>query len=235
MRPTGDSVKPSFSAPRRGRRGRDLWLPSATKPRKPPRLLPPPKPRTRGRPRMPRATRSPRRSSAWSPRRKSKRRPPRAEAFRGSRDGQEGLRIAKVVGGQYYEKDGRSSSRSSRPGSRSCARTRRRSSSRRRPRGRSRSRRRRRTRTPEDLHPLVEMPASETAVSRRRPRRNGLRFEEISAGLPRSGMWRENFDVGDILGLGHPQIVAPPARLDGPRAPAGLPARQGRRRRLALA
>ncbi len=28
-------------------------------------------------------------------------------------------------------------------------------------------------------------------------------------------MWRENFDLGDVLGDGHPQIVAPPARLTG--------------------
>jgi hypothetical protein len=28
-------------------------------------------------------------------------------------------------------------------------------------------------------------------------------------------MWRENFDVGDLLGQGRPQIVAPPARLTG--------------------
>ena len=40
-----------------------------------------------------------------------------------------------------------------------------------------------------------------------------VRLQEISDGLPKSGMWRENFALGDVLGLGHPQIVAPPPRL----------------------
>ncbi len=68
---------------------------------------------------------------------------------------------------------------------------------------------------PEDLNPLVEMPASEAAVVTPKTSTTGVRFEEMSAGLPRSGMWRENFDLGDVLGVGHPQIVAPPARLTG--------------------
>ncbi len=48
-----------------------------------------------------------------------------------------------------------------------------------------------------------------------KPWKGTFRFEEISEGLPRAGMWRENFDVGDLLGQGRPQIVAPPARLTG--------------------
>ncbi len=71
------------------------------------------------------------------------------------------------------------------------------------------------TEAPEDLNPVVEMPASETAVVTPKISKEALRFEEMSDGLPRSGMWRENFDLGDVLGLGHPQIVAPPARLTG--------------------
>ncbi len=71
------------------------------------------------------------------------------------------------------------------------------------------------TETPEDLKPLVELPKSEAEVVTPKVSKDALRFEEISAGLPRSGMWRENFDLGDVLGLGHPQIVAPPARLTG--------------------
>lgn len=62
---------------------------------------------------------------------------------------------------------------------------------------------------------LVEMPASESQAVTPRTSKTTFRFEEISAGLPRSGMWRENFDLGDVLGLGRPQIVAPPARLTG--------------------
>jgi hypothetical protein len=68
---------------------------------------------------------------------------------------------------------------------------------------------------PEELATLVELPKSEAELVTPKPSQDPLRFEEISAGLPRSGMWRENFDLGDVLGLGRPQIVAPPARLTG--------------------
>ena len=67
----------------------------------------------------------------------------------------------------------------------------------------------------EEGAPIIELPASETLAVTPKTSRDPLRFEEISAGLPRSGMWRENFDLGDVLGVGHPQIVAPPARLTG--------------------
>ncbi|MGZ5426125.1 MAG: FG-GAP repeat domain-containing protein [Thermoanaerobaculia bacterium] len=68
---------------------------------------------------------------------------------------------------------------------------------------------------PDDLKPIVELPASEAAVVTPKIWKGTFRFEEISEGLPRAGMWRENFDVGDLLGQGRPQIVAPPARLTG--------------------
>ncbi len=68
---------------------------------------------------------------------------------------------------------------------------------------------------PGDLKPIFEVPASEAGVVTPKTSTDPFRFEEISAGLPRSGMWRENFDMGDVLGVGHPQIVAPPARLTG--------------------
>ncbi|HVO52420.1 MAG TPA: VCBS repeat-containing protein [Thermoanaerobaculia bacterium] len=67
----------------------------------------------------------------------------------------------------------------------------------------------------EDLQPVFELPQSEAEVVTPKASRTSFRFEEISAGLPRSGMWRENFDLGDVLGEGRPQIVAPPARLTG--------------------
>ena len=66
---------------------------------------------------------------------------------------------------------------------------------------------------PDDLKPIVELPASEAAVVTPKTWKGTFHFEEISEGLPRAGMWRENFDVGDLLGQGRPQIVAPPARL----------------------
>ncbi len=69
---------------------------------------------------------------------------------------------------------------------------------------------------PEDAPPpVIEMPKSESEVVTPKTSKDTLRFEEISAGLPRSGMWRENFDLGDVLGEGRPQIVSPPARLTG--------------------
>ena len=68
---------------------------------------------------------------------------------------------------------------------------------------------------PDGLNPIVELPASEAIVVTPNTWKGTFHFEEISEGLPRSGMWRENFDVGDVLGQGRPQIVAPPARLTG--------------------
>lgn len=62
---------------------------------------------------------------------------------------------------------------------------------------------------------IIEMPKSESEAVTPKTSKETLRFEEISGGLPRSGMWRENFDLGDVLGTGRPQIVAPPARLTG--------------------
>ncbi len=67
----------------------------------------------------------------------------------------------------------------------------------------------------DDLKPIVELPASEAEVVTPKIWKGSFHFEEISDGLPRAGMWRENFDVGDVLGQGRPQIVAPPARLTG--------------------
>jgi hypothetical protein len=66
---------------------------------------------------------------------------------------------------------------------------------------------------PGDLEPIIELPASEAAIVTPKISKGTFRFEEISEGLPRAGMWRENFDVGDVLEQGRPQIVVPPARL----------------------
>ncbi len=67
----------------------------------------------------------------------------------------------------------------------------------------------------EDQEPIYEVPKIEAEVVAPKTSKDPFRFEEISAGLPRTGMWRENFDLGDVLGDGRPQIVAPPARMTG--------------------
>ena len=64
-----------------------------------------------------------------------------------------------------------------------------------------------------NLHPIVEMPADETETVTPPVSRDSFRFEELSNGLPRSGMWRQNFALGDLDGSGRLQIVATPARL----------------------
>ena len=66
-----------------------------------------------------------------------------------------------------------------------------------------------------DLPPIFEVPADEATVVTPKVSKSTLRFEEISAGLPRAGIWRENFALGDVLGQGRPQIIAPPPRLTG--------------------
>jgi hypothetical protein len=66
-----------------------------------------------------------------------------------------------------------------------------------------------------NLHPIVELPADETEAVTPPVSRDSFRFEELSDGLPRSGMWRQNFALGDLDGSGRPQIVATPARLTG--------------------
>ena len=67
----------------------------------------------------------------------------------------------------------------------------------------------------ESLPPIIEIPAGEAETVTPGISKETFRFEEISAGLPRSGIWRENFALGDVLGQGRPQIVAPPPRLTG--------------------
>ena len=66
---------------------------------------------------------------------------------------------------------------------------------------------------PEDLPAIYEMPAGEAETVTPAVSADTFRFEEISTGLPRSGMWRDNFTLADVLGLGRPQIIAPPPRL----------------------
>ncbi|MGZ6988161.1 MAG: hypothetical protein ACXVH0_04295, partial [Thermoanaerobaculia bacterium] len=67
----------------------------------------------------------------------------------------------------------------------------------------------------ENLKPILEIPASEAELVTPKNSKESFRFEEISEGLPKAGIWRENFALGDVLGQGRPQIVAPPPRLTG--------------------
>jgi hypothetical protein len=63
--------------------------------------------------------------------------------------------------------------------------------------------------------PIIDMPAEEAEKVVPGPSKVKIRFEEISEGLPKVGMWRENFAVGDLDGDGRPEIVSPPPRLSG--------------------
>jgi hypothetical protein len=65
----------------------------------------------------------------------------------------------------------------------------------------------------QNLHPIIEIPADETEAVTPPVSHDSFRFEELSDGLPKSGMWRQNFALGDLDGSGRPQIVATPARL----------------------
>ncbi|GEM_PF-920718 len=67
----------------------------------------------------------------------------------------------------------------------------------------------------QNLHPIIEIPGDETEAVTPPVSHDSFRFEELSDGLPRSGMWRQNFALGDLDGSGRPQIVATPARLTG--------------------
>lgn len=67
----------------------------------------------------------------------------------------------------------------------------------------------------EALKPIFEVPASEAELVTPKSSKETFRFEEISDGLPKAGIWRENFALGDVLGQGRPQIVSPPPRLTG--------------------
>ena len=64
-----------------------------------------------------------------------------------------------------------------------------------------------------NLRPIIEIPAEETEAVTPHVSKDSFRFEELSDGLPKSGMWRQNFALGDLDGSGRPQIVATPARL----------------------
>ncbi len=60
---------------------------------------------------------------------------------------------------------------------------------------------------------MPEIPAEELEEVTPRVSPVRLRLQELSAGLPTAGYWRQNFAVADLEGDGHLEIVTPPARL----------------------
>lgn len=58
-----------------------------------------------------------------------------------------------------------------------------------------------------------EFPESEAEVVTPPRSSRKVRFEEISAGLPKTGFWRTNMAVADLDGDGGPEILTPPPRL----------------------
>jgi len=62
--------------------------------------------------------------------------------------------------------------------------------------------------------PMVnEIPKEEGEVVAPPVSKKRIRLENQSAGLPRSGIWRDNFALADLDGDGRPEIVSPPPRL----------------------
>lgn len=65
---------------------------------------------------------------------------------------------------------------------------------------------------PSDAPTPEQIAAVEAAHEASLPTRNTLSFRELDRGLPRGGQWRNGFDVADINGDGHLDIVHGPPR-----------------------
>ncbi len=66
---------------------------------------------------------------------------------------------------------------------------------------------------PEGLAPILAVDPLEYEVVTPARSKVKLRLEEKSGGLPTTGFWRSNLDVGDVDGDGRPEIVTTPPRL----------------------
>jgi hypothetical protein len=67
-----------------------------------------------------------------------------------------------------------------------------------------------------------EIAAIEASFEAETPESDRLRFASMSRGLPARGQWRNGFDVADMNGDGHLDIVHGPARKGGPGTPVIL-------------
>lgn len=65
------------------------------------------------------------------------------------------------------------------------------------------------------LPKILELPKEEAEIVTPKISKKRIRLENQSVGLPKNGIWRENFALADIDGDGRPEIVSPPPRLSG--------------------